>query len=297
MRIPSILSILLITILGLSANVAVRAQASFTEKVYAIYTAEGEEITFAEAVSRMTENNVVLFGEFHDHALIHWLQLKTAEALSENTELVMGGEMFETDGQLLLDEYLMDLVTDKVFEDQARLWPNYKTDYKPLLDFAKANDIAFIATNVPRRYASLVARHGLDTLASLPKASQVLLPELPITFSLETPGYEEMLGMMGGGHRMNFDPEHFVQAQALKDATMAENIGRHATGEKTFLHFNGDFHSADYGGIYWYLQQGYPDLKVTSIKVWSENSPEFQADWKGSGDLIFVVPADFTKTH
>lgn len=287
----------ILCIAGLSANFDAASQAAFTDKVYRIYSADGVELTFAEAVDKMAAYDVVLFGEYHDNALIHWLQLKTAQALTARGELVMGGEMFETDGQLLLDEYLMGLVTDKAFEEQARLWPNYKTDYKPLVDFAKANGIPFIATNVPRRYASLVAKHGLDTLTHLPKASQVLMPTLPIAFTLETPGYEEMLGMMGGGHRMNFDPERFVQAQALKDATMADNIGRHAGAGKTFLHFNGDFHSADYGGIFWYLKNGFPDLKVTSVKVWSENLPEFQEEWKGSGDLIIVVPADFTKTH
>lgn len=281
----------------LAANNQLVAQNALPDKAFAIYDATGEELNFAEAVEAMARYDVVLFGEYHDHALIHWLQLKTVQALAEKKKIVLGGEMFETDGQLILDEYLMNMMTEKVFEDHARLWPNYKTDYKPLVDFAKANAIPFIATNVPRRYASLVARHGLDTLAQLSAASRVLLPSLPIEFSMETPGYEDMIEMMQGGHGMPFSPENFVKAQAIKDATMAERIAANLEPKRTFIHFNGDFHSADYGGIYWYLKQAKPDMKVITVKIFSENSLDYQEDWQGSGDLILVVPADFTRTH
>lgn len=265
-------------------------------QVFALYDKTGEALTFAEATDRMAEADVVLFGEFHDHALIHWIQLRTAVALSEKTELAMGGEMFESDNQLLLDEYLSGLMTDKVFEDQARLWSNYKTDYKPLVEFAKANGIHFAATNVPRRYASLTAREGLDTLERLPAASKVLLPSLPIPFSEETPGYGTMMDMMSG-HGARFKAENFVRAQALKDAAMAEGIMRNLIEGGTFLHFNGDFHSADYGGIYWYLKQSNPDLNVVTVKIFSESAQEFREEWKDTGDIILAVPSDFTKTH
>jgi len=283
-----------IAIMCLSAKSKVAAQAL---PAYAMYNSEGAPIDFGRAVDLMAESDVVLFGEFHDNALVHWLQLRTAKALSEKKSLVMGGEMFESDNQLLLDEYLSGLMTGKVFEDQARLWPNYKTDYKPLVNFAAENGIPFIATNVPRRYASLVAREGLDTLETLGAASKVLMPELPIAFSMETPGYEEMIEMMGGGHRMGFKAENFVRAQALKDAAMAENILRNRQPESVFLHFNGDFHSADYGGIYWYLTNTNPEIKVTTIKIFSEENINFQDDWVDSGDIILTVPADFTSTH
>lgn len=272
------------------------AQSSLEDEVYRLYDKAGKQLTFAEAVEAMAAHDVVLFGEHHDHALIHWLQLRTAKALHARGGLVLGGEMWESDGQLLLDEYLMGLMNDKTFEDQARLWPNYKTDYKPIMAFAKAEGLRVIATNVPRRYASLVSREGLDTLNRLPMASQLFLPKLPMAFSMETPGYEEMLGMMGG-HGMNFKAEYFVQAQALKDAVMAANILRHVKPGSTFLHLNGDFHSAKYGGIYWYIKNQNPNLKTFVIKIFSENSLEFQADWGAEGDLILVVADDFTRTH
>lgn len=287
LRITVLLSAFTFTLTALSAQEL---------EVFSLYDKAGSALTFAEATDRMADADVVLFGEFHDHALIHWIQLRTAMALSEKTDLVMGGEMFESDNQILLDEYLAGLMTDKVFEDQARLWPNYKTDYKPLVEFAKANGISFAATNVPRRYASLTAREGADTLAHLPAASKVFLPRLPLEVSLETPGYSAMMEMMSG-HGARFSADNFVAAQALKDAAMAEGILRNLGDEQTFLHFNGDFHSADYGGIYWYLKQSEPDLNIVTVKIFSESTLEFDESRKDTGDIILTVPADFTKTH
>ncbi|MBA3987213.1 MAG: ChaN family lipoprotein [Flavobacteriales bacterium] len=153
-------------------------------KAYQFYASEGSEITFGKAVEEMAACDIVLFGELHDNAMIHWLQLKMAQELSKIKSITLGGEMFETDNQLLMDEYLMGLVNDSRFEAEARLWPNYKTDYKPLLQLAREKNLRFIATNVPRRYAALVSQQGLDTLNNLSAEARKLLPKLRDTFNL-----------------------------------------------------------------------------------------------------------------
>ncbi len=267
-------------------------------QAYQFFTSSGEKISFGAAIDLMVENDVVLFGEHHDHAMIHWLQLKTAQALSAKKPLVMGGEFFETDNQLLLDEYITGLVNDKRFEAEVKLWPNYATDYKPLLQFARDKGYPFIGTNVPRRYASLVSQQGLDTLSHLSPQALLLLSSLPITFSMDTPGYPEMMEMMhGGGMGQNFIPENFVKAQAIKDATMASRILSNLKPETIFLHFNGDYHSSDFGGIFWYLQKAQKDLKIYTIKIVNSDDFSFQSEWKDRGSLILLVPEDFTRTH
>ena len=45
--------------------------------------------------------------------------------------------MFEQDQQGVVDRYLSGELNEKQFKDSCRLWENYTTDYKPLLDFAK----------------------------------------------------------------------------------------------------------------------------------------------------------------
>ena len=240
----------------------------------------------------MAEADVVLFGEFHDHAMVHWLQLKAAQRLMESGNLIMGAEFFETDNQLLLDELIDGTTPMKKFTAEAKLWPNYKTDYAPILQLAVDSQITFIATNIPRRYASLVARKGADTLKFLSKSAKSLMPPLPMPFSMETPGYQAVYDMMGGGHGM--EPENFVKAQALKDYSMAYNIGENMEKNSLFLHFNGDFHSADYGGIYWYLNELYPKLEVVSIKVVQANDVDsISTEELVGGDIILVVSGRF----
>lgn len=79
----------------------------------------------------------------------------------------------------------------------ARLWNNHKTDYKPLVDFAKNNRTPFIATNVPRRYASMVFREGFEALNSLPSNEKKWIAPLPIPYDSTLPGYVKMIEMMG----------------------------------------------------------------------------------------------------
>ncbi len=257
----------------------------------------GEPIDFHLMIEEISNADVVLFGEFHDHAMIHWLQLKTAEALMEKGDLVIGGEFFETDDQLLLDELFSGKIPQKKFENEAKLWPNYKTDYKPIIQLALDSQIAFIATNIPRRYASYVAKNGLDSLITFSNESKELMPELPVPFSMLTPGYSEMLEMMGP-HGGGKNAEFFVQAQALKDYTMAYNIGANLPEEGHFLHINGDFHSADFGGVYWYLHELYPDIEVVTIKsILTSDISNFDSEWIDEGNLILLVPEDFTRTH
>jgi uncharacterized iron-regulated protein len=264
-------------------------------KAYQFYQ-KSTPISFEKAIEVMAKSDVVLFGEFHDHAMVHWLQLKAAQRLNEGGNLIVGAEFFETDDQLLLDELITGTTPMKKFKAEAKLWPNFETDYQPILQLAIDSKITFIATNIPRRYASFVARNGIDTLETFPDDALKLMPPFPMPFSMETPGYQDVYDMMGGGHGM--EPENFVLAQALKDYTMAYNIGESTEMKSLFLHFNGDFHSADYGGIYWYLNELYPKLKVTSVKVIQTNDlDQITKDELVGGDIILVVPEDFTRTH
>ena len=147
-------------------------------------------------------------------------------------ELVAGGEMWEADEQLKIDEYFSGFITQKSFESETRLWDNYKTDYKPFLEYANEQKIPFVATNIPRRYASLVAYHGLDTLKYLSKDAKKFIAPLPIEVDLKLPGYKNM---MHAGSGMKYLPH----AQASKDATMAHFILENLKKGYTFLHING----------------------------------------------------------
>lgn len=263
---------------------------------FQIYTSDGQKVDFVQIVDKAKDYDVVLFGELHNSAIAHWLQLELTMSLYEikKENLILGAEMFEADQQLLLDEYLKGIISENSFEKEARLWPNYKTDYKPLVLFAKEKKINFIATNIPRRYASVVARNGLDTLNTLLNhEAKKYVAKLPIDFNSELPGYKNMIHQ-GGGPEMKY----IAQAQAIKDATMAFFIDKNLKKKSLFLHFNGAYHSNNYEGIVWYLKKLQPNLKILTITTEEqENIEQLEDDKQKLADFIIVVKNTMTKTH
>lgn len=267
-------------------------------KSYQIYNKSKDTTSFGEMIKALSNYDVVLFGEYHNNSMIHWLELKTEEALYKykGDQLVLGAEMFERDNQQQLDSFLLGTIDEKQLGKSARLWPNFHTDYKPLVDFAKEKQLRFIATNIPRSYAAMVAKAGIDTLSGLPAGDRQYFANLPVKVDMSTPGYTEMLSMVkehAGDKGMNF-----VAAQASKDATMAESILQNRKDRELFLHFNGDYHSKEYGGIYWYLKESKKKLKVAVISV-AESDSDFLylPDGFVATEFNIVIPADMTKTY
>ncbi len=274
---------------------------SFTKDnpAYKIYNSKGKDIKYSKMLAELSEAEVILFGEYHDNPISHWLQIEITgdlyEALADS--LILGAEMFEADNQLLLDEYLSGLCTETYFESQARLWDNYKTDYKPLLKFAVDSNLMFVATNVPRRYANLVYREGFEGLETLSDEAKAYVASIPIDYDPELPGYKKMLEMgahMGGG----MSADNLPKAQAIKDATMSHFILQNWSVGKLFLHFNGSGHSDNYEGIVWYLQQEMPDLKIVTITtVMQESAEKLMEESASQADFTIVVPENMTRTY
>ncbi len=265
-------------------------------EAFKLYNNDGEEVMFEEVIDKSVDADVVLFGELHNNPICHWLQLRLAKAIfTKDSTMQIGAEMYEADNQLILDEYFKGQVKKSYFEKEMRLWNNYKTDYKPILEFAKENDIPLYATNIPRRYAGLVASKGLDALEELSEEAKQYIAPLPISFDTLAPNYDEMMSMdMGHGKGVNIS---FVQAQAIKDATMAHFIKKHSKKGSTFLHFQGDFHSKGYGAIYLYLKEYQKDLNIVTISTQEADTLEFDDEYSELADFILVVPNDMTKTH
>jgi uncharacterized iron-regulated protein len=265
---------------------------------YQLFDDKGKSVSYKNLIRAANKADVVFFGEEHNNPIAHWLQLELLKDLhqSKGKDLVLGAEMFERDDQILLDEYLAGLIRTKNFEDEAKLWSNYKTDYKPLVEFAKANELPFIGTNIPRRYASLVSSKGIEALATLSEEGKRYVAPLPIVVDLSLPGYVNMLKMMEG--HGGPASENFPKAQAAKDATMAWSIAENWSKGKTFLHFNGSYHSDNREGILWYLERYEPKAKTITISMATQESiDKLEEENKGKADFIIVVPATMTKTY
>src|SRR5690606_21718795 len=164
---------------------------------YLVYNAKGKKVSYKKMLRTLENKDIVLFGELHDNAIAHWLQYELTADLYQKRKLILGAEMFEADNQLPLNQYLNGEITGKGLDTLARLWPNYKTDYAPLVDFAKANRLSFIATNIPRRFANLVYRNGFGVLDTLSPQEKEWIAPLPLPFDSELPTYKNILSMMG----------------------------------------------------------------------------------------------------
>ncbi|MFN3755422.1 MAG: ChaN family lipoprotein [Flavobacterium sp.] len=262
-------------------------------QAYQIFNGKGQKSHYGKLLKQAQKQEIVLFGEYHDNAVVHWLQLLFTKDMHSKTALVFGAEMFEADNQEALNKYLAGEINQKGLDTLARLWSNYKTDYKPLVDFAKEYQLPFVATNIPRRYASMVFKGDFEALESLTSEEKSWIAPLPILYDENLQGYKAMLEMMGG-HASATLPK----AQAIKDATMAHFILQNLKNNSVFIHFNGTYHSDNYEGIYWYLKQHQPELKIMTIATVTQTDlSKLSKEHLGKADFILVVDEFVTKTY
>ena len=263
------------------------------KKAYQFFDSKGKKVTYEKVLKASEKTDVVLFGELHDNSLVHWLQLEFTKDLAKRKNLVLGAEMLEADNQEVVNRYLKGEINQKGLDTLARLWINYKTDYKPLVDFAKSKQIDFIATNIPRRYASLVFRKDLVALDSLTSQEKTWIAPLPIEFDINLPGYKSMMGMQGG-----HAGEKMPKAQAIKDATMAYFINKNRKENSVFIHYNGTYHSDNYEGISWYLRKLNDKIKIITIAmVEQKDLGKLESENNNKANFILVIDEDMTKSY
>jgi uncharacterized iron-regulated protein len=285
-------------ILLLSIALTVFLSMKSDKPAYKLFTEKGTGTSYKSLIKDASEADIVFFGELHDNPICHWLEYEVTADLyaAKGKDLILGAEMFEADNQLIVNEYLSGLIKEKNFEAEARLWPNYKTDYKRLLNFARDSSLAFIATNIPRRYAAMVNKSGFEVLNTLEKEALQFIAPLPVVYDSTLACYAEMAKMMGDA------PTHvtmnIAKAQAMKDATMAHFIYKNYEKGKTFLHFNGTYHSDRFQSILWYLQKMDPSLKIVTISsVEQDDVDELKKESEGLGNYILVIPTSMSKSQ
>lgn len=265
---------------------------------YLLLDHRGKEVSYKKVLKQLAQADVILFGEYHNNPIGHWMQLELLKDLSDRRpSIAVGFEMFETNQQPALDKLTSRAWDTQVFEAQTQLWNNYPTDYRPVVNWCVQRDVPLVASNAPRSLARQVAREGIGSLELLPDSAKAWLPPLPIVIDSELSSYAAMREMMTGhGGTMNAD--HFIAAQAIKDATMAHRILRFRQPDQLFYHLNGAYHSDFHQGIAWYLQQAAPDIKVLTLTMLESESMQWESEGnEGRADYILMVPASMTKTY
>ncbi|HET9368640.1 MAG TPA: ChaN family lipoprotein [Vicinamibacterales bacterium] len=271
---------LLTACLALTATSMTVAQTSYIpHRVFD--TGQWALFDFEGMLADLSRADVVFLGEQHDDPNTHRLELAVLEGLTRRRagDVVLSLEMFERDTQANLDRFLAGELAEDAFLKDARPWPRYATDYKPLVDFARANRIPVIAANVPRPIASEVSKGGVNVLASKPEADRALFAS-----ELRCPTDDEYFKRFGeamGGHPAEGADsvaarqmtERFYQAQCVKDETMAESIAKAhaaavAAGRKPLvIHVNGAFHSDFALGTASRVSRRLTNVKVLVVSV------------------------------
>lgn len=271
------------------------AQTHSNKYAYIIYDSKGKKTDYNQLLAEAKKVDIILFGELHDNPICHWLQKELTQDIfaDKKEKLILGAEMFESDDQIALNEYLAGRLSEKTLKDEVKLWTNFGTDYKPLLDFAKTNKLKFIADNIPRRYANLVYSRGVAALDSIDVEAKKWIAPLPFKYDGTLKCYKDIFENAGG-----HGGENLPKSQAIKDATMAYFILKNWSKGQTFIHYNGAYHSNNHQGIEWYLKQQNPDLKILVISSTEQaDINQLEAESNDSGDFIICTPSSMTKTY
>ena len=302
-------SILLFT--ALAAQTAARAQAPAPH--YRAFDAKGNAVTLQTIVDSLERADVLFVGETHDNAVAHLLEaelLRRADetygtASTRRRAVALSLEMFERDVQTVLDEYLAGLITERHFLLSSRPWRNYETDYKPLVEYARAHRLPVIAANAPARYVSRVSSQGPDSLRALPRvAVKSWLPPLP--FPAASAGYAAKFNRFMGGAALapaagtgtpaQASPHgglHLLEAQTLRDASMAYAISEYLKRgrDPLVVQVNGTFHSEERMGVPEQLAHYRSKARAVVVTIVPADAfPNFDAATQGRlGDFVIIT--------
>lgn len=287
--------LLLLSIIFSMGTLNVHAQ-----EAYQIYNNDGEAVSFEQMTKNLSKSDIVFFGEIHNQPISHWLTLELINAMhAKSDSIIFGMEMFERDQQQVLDELSDGFFGIEKLGDYTKVWSNFETDYKPIVKYCLDNNVPLIASNIPRRYASFVYSHGLDSLYSQDIPS-TLLPKKDFIIDTTLASYAEIQDMAaqighGGGN--------LLAAQAIKDVMMAESIIEYYTGSGKnaniqFIHLNGVFHTKNKEGINWYVHQLNNNLTSAVISCYEvENVEQFQVKKDDFADYYIQINQGITKSY
>jgi uncharacterized iron-regulated protein len=326
-------SILLLITLAAQIGLAQAPTAAQTpEAHYRAFDRQGRPVTAREMVEALGAADVLLVGETHNDPVAHLLEaelLRLADERFNQAEargrrpVALSLEMFERDVQLVLDEYLGGLIAERHFLAGSRPWRNYQTDYRPLVEYARARKLPVIAANAPARYVSRVSASGPDSLASLSPGAKALLPPLP--FPPASREYEAKFTRFMQGdapaaptpharptpapnadartptaqqapanpHAAHGGALHLLAAQTLRDASMGYAIAEYLrqTPGALVVHVNGKFHSEERLGVAEQIKHYRPQARVIVLTIIpGEGFPDFDAGRLGRlGDFVILT--------
>lgn len=289
------LTISLLSFLFAAAGVA---QQPFSDDHFRVFHGNGKEATIEQIVDAAGDADAVFLGEQHDDSVGHAIEFeifkRAVEKFSADRKIGLSLEMFERDVQIVLNEYLSGLITEQQFLSSARPWGNYKTDYRPLVEFARARQLPVIAANAPRRYVNMVSRGGRDTLTKLSAEAKSWIAPLP--YGQPSAAYAaKFKALMGPSPEAQMGLDNILASQSLWDATMANSVAKFLKANKGALviQLNGGFHTESRLGTVEQLLAYRPKTRVLVVTMrYVDDFKTFDpAQDTGLGDFVILTDA------
>lgn len=233
---------------------------------YHLLSPDGTEISIEQLVSQHSDANVFMVGEFHAHPGVHLFQAKLmAHLAAQDTPLALSMEQFTRADQAILSQYVAGEVGEITLTKKTKVWDNYKSDYRPLVEIAKDQSLPVIAANAPRDIVKCIGRQGPQYLDKLPTLQRELVAKT-IDIS-DSPYRQKFLGNMRGMSLSDKRIEQMFGAQMAWDATMAESIANHLTNNLNHrvFHIAGRFHIVNGLGTGAELKKLKPQVNIVNI--------------------------------
>jgi uncharacterized iron-regulated protein len=283
---------------------------------FRVYRSDGTPASLEEIVQAAGSADAVLIGEEHTDYTTHQIQaflfqrvymvhgsrvgqtdLPSPHPAMEGEDgpwpadrpVVLSLEMFETDVQSILDEYLADLITEDHFKRSARPWERYDRDYRPAVEFARVHGLEVVAANAPRRYVNRASRLGKASLDELSEEARSFLPPLPYPDASEAYQAEWDALMGAAAQHMRGSP---LDGQTLWDASMGHSIARALDRNDGGLvvHFAGGFHVENHTGIPETLVHYRPGTRILVVAARPTEDPGvFGEEHQGLGDFVILT--------
>jgi uncharacterized iron-regulated protein len=278
-------------------------QLPYSEDQFRAFDAKGNPVTMADMIKAAGQADVIFLGELHDDPVGHAIEAEVFRRVfaeySAKRKITLSMEMFEKDIQVVVNEYLNSLISEPQFMASSRPWGNYKTDYRPLVEFAKEKRLEVVAANGPRRYVNMVSRGGRETLNGLTKEAKKWLPPLPYAEASEAYA-KKFKALMGPSPEAQMGIDKILSSQSLWDASMAYSVSQALKRSKGSLvvHLNGGFHTENRLGTVEHLLKYRKKARVIVITMRAED--DFKTFEKSKhadlGDYVVLTDAKLPRS-
>ncbi|GGE52711.1 hypothetical protein GCM10011533_01440 [Streptosporangium jomthongense] len=263
-----------------------------------IDAADGTRLSVDLLGQRLALADVVVIGEYHGHQAAHLLQSQIQAALyRRQPRQVLSMEQFNLDNQPAVNAYLSGKTGETEFIEDSNAWDNYRASYRPLIEFARQQNLPVVAANAPAAIVRCVGRTGPGYLDKLSASERAQLPDNPF---MDTPAYRKKFdAAIAGSHgaadeAMGKRINNTYKAQLLRDNTMASRIlaALDAHPGAQIVHTTGTFHSEEHLGTVALLKQRAPDVSVAVISpvIWPANAekPPLHEN-RNKGDFLYFI--------